>query len=68
MEKIGAQKIDRISQDYYLPYEGVVELIDKGLIKRNIKSSASEAIFKRNGEEYNPAESENSEDAGEENN
>lgn len=45
MEKIGTKRIERISQDYYLPYEGVVELINKKLIKRNIKSSAEEAIF-----------------------
>ena len=36
-----------ISADYYLPYEGILELIDKGLIKREIHTSADEAIFER---------------------
>ena len=41
-------KIERESQDYFLPYEGVVELINKGLIKRNIKSAEDEAFFNSN--------------------
>ncbi|MCH5164102.1 MAG: hypothetical protein J1F36_03715 [Clostridiales bacterium] len=45
MERIGTTKIERESVDYYVPYEGVVELIDKGLIKRNIKSKQDEAFF-----------------------
>ncbi len=56
MEKIGTPAIERISQDYYVPYEGIVELINKGLIKRNIKSSASEAIFNRGSEEGEKSE------------
>lgn len=44
-------KNDREAQDYYLPYEGLMELIKKGLIKRNIKSAGSEAIFHRDGAE-----------------
>lgn len=38
-------KTERPSEDYYLPYEGIVELIDKGLIKRVIREAPiSDAI------------------------
>ena len=47
MEKFGVQRIDRIAEDYYMPYEGVVELIKKGLVKRDIKTAADEAIFEQ---------------------
>ena len=33
------------AQDYYVPYEGNFELIKKGLIKREVKSAADEAVF-----------------------
>ncbi len=36
MERVGAEKYDRISEDYYLPYEGIHELVNKGLAKRLI--------------------------------
>ncbi len=36
MERLGGVRIERDSVDYYLPYEGVVELIEKGLIKRKV--------------------------------
>ena len=39
------------SEDFYLPYEGVVELINRGLIKREIKTVEDEAIFERDREE-----------------
>ncbi len=45
MEKLGVKRIERESEDFYLPYEGTVELIEKGLIKRVIKSRRDEAIF-----------------------
>ncbi len=45
MERLGAVRIERISEDYYLPYEGIVELINRGLAKRVIKNKADEAIF-----------------------
>ena len=44
-EKMNAPRFERISEDYYVAYEGIVELINKGLIKRTIKSKADEAIF-----------------------
>lgn len=44
-ELLQTPRIERESQDYYLPYEGLVELINKKLVKRNIKSKADEAIF-----------------------
>ena len=49
MARLGGVKYNRDSVDYYLPYEGVVELIGKGLIKRDIKSSADEMIFVTGG-------------------
>ena len=39
------------SEDFYVPYEGVLELINRGLIKREIKSVEDEAIFERDKEE-----------------
>ena len=33
------------SVDYYMPYEGIVELIKKGLIKRTVSSKQQEAFF-----------------------
>ncbi len=45
---IGAPRVEHESEDFYMPYEGVVELINKGLIKRNIKTKADEAIFTEN--------------------
>ncbi len=39
MERLnGGARVERDSVDYYMPYEGIVELIQKGLIKRNVKS------------------------------
>lgn len=35
------------SVDYYMPYEGIFNLINKGLVKRNIRTSEDEAIFAR---------------------
>lgn len=45
MEKFEAPRIERIAEDYYVAYEGTLDLINKGLIKRQIKSAADEAIF-----------------------
>lgn len=45
MEKLELPRIERVSEDYYMPYEGIVELIKKGLVKRDIKSAEEEAIF-----------------------
>ena len=47
MEKLGIKDVPHVSIDYYVPYEGVVELINKGLIKREIKTAQDEAIFVR---------------------
>ena len=44
-ENLGVPGIERETQDYYVPYEGLVELINKGLIKRNIKNKSAEAFF-----------------------
>lgn len=46
MEKLGIPITNRESQDYYLPKEGIVELINKGLIKR--KLTAEEKLFRQN--------------------
>ncbi len=51
MERMGGVRTERIAEDYYLPYEGVVELIEKGLVKRVVKSKAEEAAFLRPAEE-----------------
>ena len=34
-----------ISEDFYVPYEGILELINKGLIRREIRAAIDEAIF-----------------------
>ncbi len=57
----GAPRIEHESEDFYMPYEGVVELINKGLIKRSIKTKADEAIFAENrgaAEEPKPTDTE----------
>lgn len=48
MDRFGLVRVERIAEDYYLPYEGIVELINKGLVKRKIKSAADEAVFLQN--------------------
>lgn len=46
MTKYGLEKDESFeSKDYYLPYEGTVELIEKKLIKREVKSKEEESIF-----------------------
>ena len=45
MENMGGIRFERIAEDYYLPYEGIVELIGKGLAKRIIKKKSDEPIF-----------------------
>lgn len=44
--KYDTPRIERESEDFYVPYEGILELINKGLIKRNIKTKADEVIFR----------------------
>lgn len=39
------RKSNYVTEDFYLPYEGVLELINKGLIKREIRSANDEAVF-----------------------
>ena len=34
-----------VTEDFYVLYEGILELINKGLIKRLIRSSEDEAVF-----------------------
>lgn len=46
-ELLQTPRIERESQDYYVPYEGLVELINKGLIKRNIKNKQDEIFFEK---------------------
>lgn len=45
MEKMGEPRVKRELVDYYVPYEGVLELINKGLIKREVKTPEDEKIF-----------------------
>ena len=44
-----AMKLDENYEavDYYMPYEGILNLINKDLIKRNIRTTEEEAIFSR---------------------
>ena len=58
LELIGAVMAEREilhgahqTEDFYVPYEGVLELINRGLIKREIKTLEDEAIFERDKEE-----------------
>ena len=41
-KKMNLVKTNRPSEDYYMPYEGVVQLIDKGLIKRVIRRNPND--------------------------
>ena len=45
MEELGVPRVEHETEDFYMPYEGVVELIEKGLVKRVVKSKEEEAIF-----------------------
>ena len=45
MEQNGMKIGSRESVDYYLPYEGILNLINKGLVKRNIRTPEHESIF-----------------------
>ena len=45
MEQKGIARVPHETVDYYMPYEGILELINKGLIKREIKLPEDEAIF-----------------------
>ena len=47
MEQRGLVLVPHESVDYYMPYEGIVELMKKGLIKRDIRTAQDEAIFER---------------------
>lgn len=57
-EHYGAQRIEREKVDYYLPYEGVVQLIEKGLIKRKISTQAEDEFLRARQEEAAPSKSE----------
>ena len=46
MKQKGIEALEHQSVDYYIPYEGIVELIKKGLIKRIVRSKEQEAFFK----------------------
>lgn len=61
MERLsGGARIERESVDYYMPYEGIVELIGKGLVKRNIKSE-DELIYVAKGRATEVAAAESAE-------
>ncbi len=61
MEKSELPRIEHIAEDFYMPYEGIVELIKKGLVKRNIKSAEEEAFFNQGKAEAAATEEEPSE-------
>ena len=45
MTAYNVPKVEEKSDDYYMPYEGLVELIDKGLIRRVVRESTDEFSF-----------------------
>ena len=47
MEQNTILSVEREPVDYYVPYQGTLELIKKGLIKREIKTAEDEAIFEQ---------------------
>ena len=51
MDKLDIVRIEREAVDYYMPYEGILELINKGLIKREIKTPEDEKVFEHNNPE-----------------
>ncbi len=55
MEKMGGVRIDRAWEDYYLPCESIDELVEKGLVRCVVKSSADEAVFLHNASQKQPS-------------
>ena len=47
MEQNNILRVEREPVDYYVPYQGTLELIKQGLIKREIKTAEDEAIFEQ---------------------
>lgn len=45
MEKMGGLRTDRVAEDYYLPYEDIDGLVEKGLAKSIVKSKSDEPVF-----------------------
>lgn len=44
-QKLGLERIEHTKEDFYLPYEGIVELINKGLVKRTVRTVVDKAAF-----------------------
>lgn len=51
MSRYDSVREEHESVDYYVPYEGIVELIGKGLIKRKISTSEEDAFLRARQEE-----------------
>lgn len=49
-ERLNAPRIERETEDFYVPYEGLLELINKGLIKRNVVNKKEDFFVDLNGE------------------
>ncbi|MCH5156899.1 MAG: hypothetical protein J1G02_03365 [Clostridiales bacterium] len=47
MKKNKMVRVPHESIDYYVPYEGILDLINKGYARRNIRTAEEEAIFER---------------------
>ncbi len=45
--KLELRRVERIPVDYYQPYEGLLQLVQRGLVKRVIKNRAEEAFFQQ---------------------
>ncbi len=50
-EQLNTAQIEREPVDYYMPYEGVVQLINKGLVKRKISTRAEDEFLRARQEE-----------------
>lgn len=69
MASLGTEKTDRVPEDYYQPYEGILTLVKKGLAKRMIVANINFAELKKSPEEGEAAVAEDETPAadGEEN-
>ena len=50
MKKNKMVRVSREAIDYYVPYEGILDLINKGYARRNIRTAEEEAIFERDND------------------
>ena len=56
-QNVGTKETNRHYEDYYMPYEGLVQLIDKGLVKRVIRYTSREYVAPQPEANPEPAKS-----------